>query len=195
MKFDDLKISAKVMLPAIILAVVALLVLAAGSWQARQIEASQQILVDTRAPTELATARFSRQVATIGYAAYRTVANDGASQTARQASADLDKAYGAGNRFLDKAIAADPSAATDLEAFVEGRSRQPDADDLALPGQRRSGLGADARGPPSCGAGAGSALSRPGANPVRAAHAKLVSFAKGGRGGFVRPASQDWEEF
>ena len=117
MKFDDLKISAKVMLPAIILTVVALLVLAAGTWQARRMEAGQQILVDQRAPTELATARFSRQVATIGYAAYRTVANDGASPIAREASADLDKAYGAGNRFLDKAIAADPSAAAELEDF------------------------------------------------------------------------------
>ena len=79
---DNLKISTKVMLPAIILALVALASVGMGLWQAKKSAASEHILVAQRAPTELSTARFNRQVATIGYAAYRTVANDGSSQSA-----------------------------------------------------------------------------------------------------------------
>lgn len=82
MRLDDLKISTKVMIPAIVLALVALASVAMGTWQASRIEKSQELLVERRAPTELAVARFSRQVATIGYSAYRDVANDGASQNA-----------------------------------------------------------------------------------------------------------------
>ncbi|WP_165191174.1 methyl-accepting chemotaxis protein [Caulobacter soli] len=107
------------MLPAIILTLVALASVGVGVWQAKRIEASAQVLVDQRAPTELATARFNRQVATIGYAAYRTVANEGSSQSALEASQDLDTAFAAGNKFLDKAIAADPSSAGQLKTFRE----------------------------------------------------------------------------
>lgn len=91
MRLDDLKISTKVMIPAIVLALVALASVAMGTWQASRIEKSQELLVERRAPTELAVARFSRQVATIGYSAYRDVANDGASQNAHQASDALEK--------------------------------------------------------------------------------------------------------
>ncbi|WP_156402296.1 HAMP domain-containing protein, partial [Caulobacter sp. Root1472] len=114
MRLDDLKISAKVMLPAIVLALVALASVAMGTWQASRIEKSQEILVEERAPTELAVARFSRQVATIGYSAYRAVANDGASQNAHQASEALDEAFRKGNGYLDKAMAADPSSAAEI---------------------------------------------------------------------------------
>ncbi len=117
MKLDDLKISTKVMMPAIVLALVALISVGVGVWQSKKIEASEQVLVDLRAPTELNAARFNRQVATIGYAAYRTVANEGASPSAVEASADLDVAFKAGNQFLDKAVAADPSAAKDINGF------------------------------------------------------------------------------
>jgi methyl-accepting chemotaxis protein len=117
MKFDNLKISTKVMAPAIVLAFVALACVGAGVWQVKQVEKAAQILVDLRAPTELNTARFNRQVATIGYAAYRTVANDGTSVDAKTGSEDLDKAYATGNTFLDKAIKADPSAAKEINAF------------------------------------------------------------------------------
>ncbi|MBW8859011.1 MAG: HAMP domain-containing protein, partial [Caulobacter sp.] len=114
MRLDDLKISAKVMLPAVLLALVALASVGMGSWQAGRIEKSQELLVEQRAPTELAVARFSRQVATIGYSAYRAVANDGASQNAHQASDALDEAFHKGNGYLDKAMAADPSGAAEI---------------------------------------------------------------------------------
>jgi methyl-accepting chemotaxis protein len=117
MKFDDLKISTKVMAPAIVLALVALACVGAGVWQAKRIEAAAQTLVDQRAPTELNTARFNRQVATVGYAAYRTVANNGASAEAKAGSADLDTAFAAGNVFLDKAAKAEPDAVKDINAF------------------------------------------------------------------------------
>ena len=69
MKFDDLKISTKVALPAVILAVIALVIVGLGAWQSRKVEADTRILVEQRAPAELNIARFSRRVASIGYAA------------------------------------------------------------------------------------------------------------------------------
>ncbi len=117
MKFDDLKISTKVMMPAIVLAIVALACVGAGVWQVKTVEKAAQVLVDQRAPTELNAARFNRQVATVGYAAYRTVANDGASEAAKSGSEDIEKAFTAGNAFLDKAAKADPAAVKDIEAF------------------------------------------------------------------------------
>ena len=50
MKFDDLKISTKVMMPAIVLAVVALACVGAGVWQVKTVEKAAQVLVDQRAP-------------------------------------------------------------------------------------------------------------------------------------------------
>ena len=117
MKFDDLKISTKVMAPAIALAVVALACIGVGVWQVKSVEKAAQILVDQRAPSELNTARFNRQVSTVGYAAYRTVANDGTSEAAKSGSADIEKAFARGNDFLDKAAKADPTAVKDLNGF------------------------------------------------------------------------------
>jgi methyl-accepting chemotaxis protein len=117
MKFDDLKIATKVMMPAIVLAVVALACVGVGVWQVKRVEHAAQVLVDQRAPVELNAARFNRQVATVGYAAYRTVANDGTSEAAQTGSKDIDIAFAGGNAFLDKAVAADPSSAKELNAF------------------------------------------------------------------------------
>jgi methyl-accepting chemotaxis protein len=117
MKLDDLKISTKVMLPALLLVAVAMACVAGGVWQARRIESSAQIMVDARAPAELATSRFNRQVTSIGYSAYRTIAYDGASQTAQEASADIETAFAKGNAFLDKVIAADPTSAQQINGF------------------------------------------------------------------------------
>jgi methyl-accepting chemotaxis protein len=117
MKFDDLKISTKVMAPAILLAVVAIACVGAGVWQVKRVEKAAQILVSQRAPTELNAARFNRQVATVGYAAYRTVANEGTSEAAKSGSEDIEKAFTGGNAFLDKAAQADPKAAKDINAF------------------------------------------------------------------------------
>ncbi|WP_454718104.1 methyl-accepting chemotaxis protein [Caulobacter segnis] len=117
MKFDDLKISTKVMMPAIVLAVVALACVGAGVWQVKKVERAAQVLVDQRAPTELNAARFNRQVATVGYAAYRTVANEGTSEAAKSGSEDIEKAFKSGNAFLDKAAKADPNAVKDIEGF------------------------------------------------------------------------------
>jgi methyl-accepting chemotaxis protein len=117
MKFDDLKISTKVMTPAIVLALVALACVGAGVWKVKTVERAAQALVDERAPTELNTARFNRQVATVGYAAYRTIANDGESDAAKSGSDDIETAFARGNVLLDAAIKADPDSAKDINAF------------------------------------------------------------------------------
>jgi len=50
MKFDDLKISTKVALPAVILTVVALAITGVGAWQSHVAEKATKVLVEQRAP-------------------------------------------------------------------------------------------------------------------------------------------------
>jgi methyl-accepting chemotaxis protein len=120
MKFDDLKISTKVALPAVILTVIALVIVGLGAMQARKVEANTKILVEQRAPAELSIARFSRRVSTIGYSAYRTIAYDGASTEAKDASADLDQAYKEAKDLLANVKKADPETAKTVDNF-QGR--------------------------------------------------------------------------
>ncbi|CAN5343879.1 methyl-accepting chemotaxis protein [soil metagenome] len=117
MKFDDLKISTKVALPAIVLTVVALSITGVSAWQARVSEAATKVLVDQRAPAELESSRFNRRITAIGYAAYRTVSNDGASAEAKQASDEIDKAYKEAKDNLANLKKADPSAAKTVAGF------------------------------------------------------------------------------
>ncbi|WP_299016493.1 methyl-accepting chemotaxis protein [uncultured Caulobacter sp.] len=117
MKFDDLKISTKVALPAVILTVVALAIVGMGAWQARQAEQATQVLVEQRAPAELAAARFNRRVTAIGYGAYRTVSYDGTSPEAKAASDDVDKAYKEGKKYLAAIKEADPTSAKQVADF------------------------------------------------------------------------------
>ncbi|MFZ0267148.1 methyl-accepting chemotaxis protein, partial [Caulobacter sp.] len=119
MKFDDLKISTKVALPAVILTVVALAIVGMGAWQTQKSEAATKVLVEQRAPAELAAARFNRRVTAIGYAAYRTVSNEGASNEAKSASAEIDKVYKDGKKYLGELKAADPSSAKIVAGFGE----------------------------------------------------------------------------
>ena len=111
MKFDDLKISTKVALPAVILTVVALSITGVAAWQAKVSEAATKVLVEQRAPAELEASRFNRRVATIGYAAYRTIANDAASPEAKAASDEIDSAYKEAKVSLGKIKAADADEA------------------------------------------------------------------------------------
>jgi methyl-accepting chemotaxis protein len=119
MKFDDLKISTKVALPAIILTVVALAIVGMGAWQAKKAEAATKVLVEQRAPAELAAARFNRRVTAIGYAAYRTVSNAGSSPEAQAASAEIDEAYKDGKKFLTEVKATDPTSTKIVAGFSE----------------------------------------------------------------------------
>jgi methyl-accepting chemotaxis protein len=117
MKFDDLKISTKVALPAIVLTVVALAITGVGAWQARVSEAATRVLVEQRAPAELESSRFNRRIAAIGYAAYRTVSNPGSSAEAKEASAEIDKAYKEAKANLANIKQADPSTAKMVAGF------------------------------------------------------------------------------
>ena len=117
MKFDDLKISTKVALPAIVLTVVALVIVGLGAFQARKTEANTKTLVEQRAPAELAAARFNRRVSTIGYAAYRSVAYTGASAEAQAASGEIDAAYKEGKTFLAVVKKTDPGSGKQVADF------------------------------------------------------------------------------
>ncbi len=117
MKFDDLKISTKVALPAVILTVVALAITGIAAWQSKVSEAATKVLVEQRAPAELDASRFNRRVATIGYAAYRTIANDAASPEAKAASDEIDMAYKEAKVSLAGIKAADPDEAKRVADF------------------------------------------------------------------------------
>jgi methyl-accepting chemotaxis protein len=117
MKFDDLKISTKVALPAIVLTVVALAITGVGAWEAWTSKAATQVLVEQRAPAELESSRFNRRITAIGYAAYRTVSNPGSSAEAQAGSAEIDKAYKEAKANLANIKKADPSTAKMVAGF------------------------------------------------------------------------------
>ncbi len=117
MKLDDLKIATKVMLPAIVLALVAVACVGVGVWQQKKLETAVVRIVEQRAPAELEMARFNRRVSGIGYAAYRTVANSGSSEAAAAASKEIDDNFKSGNERLDKVAKADPETAKEVAGF------------------------------------------------------------------------------
>jgi methyl-accepting chemotaxis protein len=117
MKFDDLKISTKVALPAVILTVIALVILGLGAWQAHKVETNTKILVEERGPAELEGARFSRRIASIGYATYRSIAYDGSSAEAQAASNDLDLVYKEAKARLANMKTDDPATAKAVDDF------------------------------------------------------------------------------
>ena len=118
MTFDDLKISTKVALPAIILALVALAIVGMGAWQARKAELNTTMLVEHRAPAELDLARANRRVSVMGYAAYRAIAYDSGSAEGKAADRDLDKAYADAKRLIASVKQADPSVAKEADGFL-----------------------------------------------------------------------------
>ena len=117
MKFDDLKISTKVALPAVILTVVALTIVGMDAMQARKVEANTEVLVHERAPAELASSRFNRRLMGLGYASYRSVANAGSSSEARQASDEIDEAYKEAKEQLAEIKKAEPASAKMVADF------------------------------------------------------------------------------
>ena len=136
MKFDDLKISTKVALPAVILTLVALVILGLAAMQSLKAEANTKILVEQRAPAELDLARTNRRVSVMGYAAYRAIAYDGVSPEGKGASADLDEAYKDAKRLLANVKKSDPTVSKAADGFaaridkVYGSAR--DSADLGL---------------------------------------------------------------
>jgi len=118
MKFDDLKISTKVALPAVILTVVALVIVGMGAMQARKVEANTRILVEQRAPAELEASRFNRRISAIGYAVYRTLSYEGDSAEAKTANEDLDAAYKEAKSHLAEVKKADPATTKQVDAFA-----------------------------------------------------------------------------
>ena len=117
MKFDDLKISTKVALPAIILTIVALTIVGMSAWQARNAALKTKVLVEQRAPAELDLSRVNRRVSVMGYAAYRAIAYDSGSLEGKNADRDLDKAYADTKRLMTKVKQADPSIAKEADGY------------------------------------------------------------------------------
>jgi len=119
-KLDNLKISSKVLLPAVVLAVATVACAGLGVWQQKRADAATEVLVKHRSPAEVQSARFLRRISMMGYAAHRAVTYDGASEQAAAASMELDKVYGEGKESLDKIAAADP-ATTDYTAAMKAK--------------------------------------------------------------------------
>ena len=135
-KLDDLKVSSKVLLPALVLAVATVACAGLGVWQQKRADAATEVLVKHRSPAEVQSARFLRRISMMGYAAHRTTTYDGASEQAAAASKELDKVYGEGKESLDKITAADPKTA-DYTAGMKAKLEAAYADarsaaDLAL---------------------------------------------------------------
>ncbi|WP_297511371.1 methyl-accepting chemotaxis protein [uncultured Caulobacter sp.] len=153
MKLDDLRISAKVLLPAAVLAVATVACAGLGVWQQKRADAATEQLVAHRSPAEVQSARFLRRLSMMGYAAHRVITYDGASTTAAHASSELDKVYGEGKESLDKIAAADPATAdyaAEMKAKLDAVYAQArSAADLALKNDDAGAIGVMSQADPA----------------------------------------------
>jgi methyl-accepting chemotaxis protein len=90
---DDFKISTKISIVIALMSVVTLFVVALGAIDLYTSDGSYSVLVDNQFPARLETTRMSRALSNMAYAAYRTIAYDGASAEAKAAAASADANY------------------------------------------------------------------------------------------------------
>ncbi|PLR28661.1 methyl-accepting chemotaxis protein [Caulobacter zeae] len=117
MRLDDLKISTKVLAPALILAALALAVAIAGAWSTNTVRQTARVLVEERAPLELASARFNRRLQAMGYATYRTIAYSSRQAEGRAAGVELDRNYAESKALLDEMVKVEPAANAKVKDF------------------------------------------------------------------------------
>jgi methyl-accepting chemotaxis protein len=136
---DSWKISTKILTALMLLALAFAASAIYGSLALKKADSATTVLVAHRAPAALELARVGRVVNVIGYAAYRVIAEDGATPTARQAKADIDasaaqmrKNLENAERFLPENAATYRALDTQADQIAELAAR---AANLALEGQ------------------------------------------------------------
>jgi methyl-accepting chemotaxis protein len=109
MKFlDDMKISSKILAVIALMSAVTLFLVGLGAVELHGIDKTYSVIANNQLPARLDTTRMTRSVLAMGYAAYRTIAHDGASPQAKAAEQSATDSYASALRFLASAEGLDP---------------------------------------------------------------------------------------
>jgi methyl-accepting chemotaxis protein len=106
---DNWKISTKILAVIGLLSCVTILVVALGADELLDVDATYSVIANKQFPTRVALARLNRQVAAMGYAAYRNIAYDGDSAEAKAGAVASEGAFKTALEFLASATETDPS--------------------------------------------------------------------------------------
>jgi len=109
MKFlDDMKISSKILAVIALMSAVTLFLVGLGAVELHGIDKTYSVIANNQLPARLDTTRMTGSVLAMGYAAYRTIAHDGASPQAKAAEQSATDSYASALRFLASAEGLDP---------------------------------------------------------------------------------------
>jgi len=118
MKFvDNMKISTKILSVIALLSCVTIVIIALSAIELRTISTTYAGLTEHDFPSVLNAARANRSAKEMAYAAYRTIAYDGASPEAKAAAEAEEKSYQSGLKFIDDAARLDPDDRAAYEGF------------------------------------------------------------------------------
>jgi methyl-accepting chemotaxis protein len=114
-RFSDLKISLKVVSLLLLLGLVSVLLIGFSISKMVVLDAGYSVLLDHKSPAVAMTIRANRRVSDMGYAAYRTITNPGASQLAQDAQKAVTEHGEAALRLLDDAKRFNPEGAAEYD--------------------------------------------------------------------------------
>ena len=117
MKFNDLKITTKILLLMGLLGALSLGLLGFATTRMTSINTSFSALVDHRSPALIRAIRARVMVTQMGYDGYRVIAQGGGSSEAHAAAADAAASFQAAGRMLDEAKALAPENGPAYDGF------------------------------------------------------------------------------
>jgi methyl-accepting chemotaxis protein len=116
---DNLKISSKILAALLMVSFAFALSAAYSSFQLNSVNTHYAVLTEHSAPAALEISRANRRVNMLGYAAYRAMAYDGASEQAKQAKAAYDESVDRVRQNFAKANEMEPENAKNLQPFMD----------------------------------------------------------------------------
>jgi methyl-accepting chemotaxis protein len=109
MKFlDNMKISSKILMVIALMSTVTLFLVGLGAVELHGIDKTYSVIANNQLPARLETTRMTRSVINMAYAAYRTIAHDGASAEAKAAEQSAMDNYAGALRYLASAEGLEP---------------------------------------------------------------------------------------
>jgi methyl-accepting chemotaxis protein len=143
---DDFKLSAKVLVPLLGMALLFMGAIGFGSLELLSLKRQSAEITEHADPAVLRTIRASRMAEAMGYDIYRIIVNESDSTEAREAAQDLRTATKRGHESLEQAMALLPSKSRELAGFktrfeaISTTIEGPLAVALATPGLARGSL-------------------------------------------------------
>jgi methyl-accepting chemotaxis protein len=118
MKFvDNLRIATKILSVIVLLSCVTVMAIALGAFALYKVDGSYSAIVKADFPATLSLARVNRYLNEMGFAAYRTIAYDGASEEAKSAAALEEDGYRKAMNLIDGSIQLAPENKSAFEGY------------------------------------------------------------------------------